>query len=96
MSEQPLKTLQDFPTSKLNTPAVILNGHHQRMSVSVVASPRNRIQENLEAAGSYVLVDRIPTKEHSDCFLDNHFIRRHIEDRSSDRHDFRPNDEFLD
>jgi hypothetical protein len=43
MSERPLKTLKDFPTSKLNTAGLLrLNGHHQRVSVSVVACPRNQ------------------------------------------------------
>jgi hypothetical protein len=45
MSERLLKTLQksgDFQADY--TPAVISNGYHQRMSVSVVASPSNGLR----------------------------------------------------
>jgi hypothetical protein len=45
--EWPLKTLgeaSDFQAEY--TPAVISNGYHQRMSVSVVASPRNHFRYN--------------------------------------------------
>jgi hypothetical protein len=49
MSEQALKTLRnsgDFQAEYSR--AVISNGYHQRMSVSVVAPPRNQTTEPLE------------------------------------------------
>jgi hypothetical protein len=52
MSEQPTETLQDFLTSKLSTAGQLrLNGHHQRVSVSVVACPRNQTLMTTSAKG---------------------------------------------